>query len=150
MPRSWLCALAAVALCACGGDDTTGPTGSINVGGTWNVSLTNLSGGGASCSSTEPTRLTIRQTASTFTGTYSGGILNCLTPTESFSTAVGSGTVINGEVSGNNVSFDLDSPQFHQEGTVTGSSMAGTAEWTYDFGLPLGEVNLTGGWSAIR
>ena len=141
----------AVTLAACGGDDTnTGPAGSLNVGGTWHVSLSNLSGNGASCSTSSPIRMTIRQTGSTFTGTYDGGVLNCLTPTESFATAVGSGTIINGEVSGSTVSFDLGDEDFHADGTISGSAMSGSAEWTYNFGLPLQEVRLTGGWSAAR
>lgn len=151
MCRFWLTALTAVAVAACGGDDSgTGPVGSINVGGTWNVSVSNMSGSGASCSTSDPIRATIRQTGSSFTGTYTGGILTCLTPTESFSSAVGSGAITNGEVTGNTIRFDLDSPDFHHDGTVSGNSMSGTAQWTYDFGLPLGTVTLTGGWSATK
>jgi hypothetical protein len=149
MRRLGISALIAVAAAACGGDDGTGPVGSINVGGTWNASVSNMSGEGASCSTTTPFRLNIRQVENTFTGTYSGGVLTCLTPTESFSTPL-NGVVTNGEVSGNTISFDLDSPDFHHEGTVTANSMSGSADWNYDFNLPLDVVTLTGGWSATK
>jgi hypothetical protein len=139
-----------VAAVACGGDDQTAPTGSLNVGGTWSASLSNLSGEGASCSTSAPIRVTLRQTGSTFNGSYSGGILTCLTATESFSSAVGSGDVINGQVTGTNVTFDLGDPAFHHDGTLNGGSMAGAATWIYDFGFPLNEVTLTGGWSAAK
>jgi hypothetical protein len=151
MHRYLLSALAAAAMAACGGDDqTTGPTGSLNVGGTWSASISNLSGEGASCSTSSPIRVTLRQTGSTFTGSYSGGVLTCLTATESFSSAVPSGNVANGQVAGTKVTFDLGSPDFHHDGSLNGTSMSGTATWTYDFGFPLEQVALTGGWSAVR
>lgn len=149
MRRHLLSALAAVAAAACGGDDGTGPTGSLNVAGTWSVSVSGMSGGGASCGTTSPIQVTLQQTGSTFIGSYTGGVLTCLTPTESFSAAVGSGSVNSGEVTGTTVEFSLG-PDFHHSGTLNGGSMSGTAEWTYDFGLPLGEVTLTGNWSATR
>jgi hypothetical protein len=149
MPRYLGFALTAIV--ACGGDDvTTGPAGSISVGGTWSASVSNMTGGGASCRTTSPIQVTLRQTESTFSGSYAGGILTCLTPTESFSSAVGTGTVKNGKVSGKSVSFDLDTPAFHHSGSVSGVTMSGTAEWTYDFGLPMGEVTLVGSWSAAK
>lgn len=63
---------------------------------------------------------------------------------------VGSGSVINGTLSGRNLSFDLDTPDFHQAGSVSGTSMSGTAEWTIDFGLPVGVVTLNGNWGAAK
>lgn len=62
--------------------------------------------------------------------------------------SVGSGSVVNGTLSGRNLSFDLDTPDFRLEGNVSGTSMSGTAEWTFDFGLPVGVVTLTGNWEA--
>jgi hypothetical protein len=48
------------------------------------------------------------------------------------------------------VSFDLGSANFHQTGTVSGSSMAGTATWTFESGgaSTLGE--LSGSWTATK
>ena len=135
---------------ACGGDDNTGPVGSLSVAGSWTASISNLNGEGASCGTSSPIQVNLRQSGSSFTGTYSGGILTCLTATESFSTALGQGSVMHGEVTGSTVTFDLGNSAFHHSGTLHGSSMSGTAEWTYDFGLPLGTVTLNGGWSASK
>lgn len=142
-------ALATVALAACGGDDGSGP-GSASVEGSWSASVSNMTGGGATCSTTSPIQATLRQTGSTFTGSYSSGVLTCTTPTESFSASTGSGPVINGQVSGENVTFDLGTPAFHHTGILEGTAMSGTAEWLYDFGNPLGVVTLSGNWSATK
>jgi hypothetical protein len=149
MRRYLLSALTAVTAAACGGDDGTGPTGSLNVAGTWSVSVSAMTGASASCGTSSPIQVTLRQTGSTFTGSYADGILTCVTPTESFSAAVGSGSVSNGTVTGTTVEFDLG-PDLHHSGTLKGTSMSGTAEWTYDFGLPLGQITLVGNWSATK
>lgn len=139
--------IALLGVLACGDDNGAGP-GSVNVTGTWSASLTNLSGSGVSCSSTTPTQLTLDQTGTTFSGSYNGGELFCSGPGGTGPVPVGSGSVVNGTVSGSNLSFDLDTPDFHHTGTVSGSSMSGTAQWTMDVGLPLGMVTLTGNWEA--
>jgi hypothetical protein len=138
-----------VGLLACGGDNGTGP-GSTDVTGTWSASLSNMSGDGVSCSSTAPTQLILNQTGATFSGSFSGGELFCTAPGSTGAVPVGSGSVINGTVSGTNVSFDLDTPDFHFVGGVSGNSMSGTAEWTVDFGIPAGEVTLNGTWQAAK
>jgi hypothetical protein len=58
--------------------------------------------------------------------------------------------VVNGTLSGRNLSFDLDTPDFHFTGSVTGTSMAGTAQWTMDFGIPIGVATLNGDWEASK
>jgi hypothetical protein len=134
---------------ACGGDNGTGP-GSTSVDGVWSASLSNLSGSGVSCSSTAPTQLTLNQTGSTFSGSYTGGELTCSGPGGTFSEPVGSGSVVNGQINGNSLSFDLDTPDFHQIGTITGNSLSGTAQWRVDFGAPTGVVTLNGNWGAAK
>jgi len=146
MRRSLLGLLAI--LLACGGDDSTGP--STNVAGTWTASLSNMSGSGISCSSTSPTTITISQQSTTFSGSYSGGELTCTGPGGTASEFIGSGTILNGTLNGNSVSMDLDTPDFHLTGTVSGSSMSGTAQWVIDFGQPTGVVTLNGNWGAAR
>ena len=139
-----------VCVLACGGDDGTGP-GFASVDGSWSLSITNMTGGGAQCSTTSPIQLTLQQSTTTFTGTYGGGgVLTCTAPLGSFSAATGSGSVINGQVSGHQVSFDIGSENFHHAGTVTGSTMTGTATWSFDEGSAgtLGE--LTGSWTATK
>ena len=118
--------------------------------GTWTASLSNLTGGGATCSSTEPTELTLQQDGNAFTGSYTGGELTCSGSSGTFSTPLGDGIVINGQVSGNEVSFDLDTPDYHQDGTLNGASMSGTATWRFDFGPGTGVVTLNGTWGAAK
>jgi hypothetical protein len=136
---------------ACGGeDDGTGP-GFASVNGTWSLSITDLSGGGGTCSTSEPIEISLQQSTTTFTGTYGGGgVLSCTGPFGSFFAAMGSGSVLNGEISGNQVSFDLGSSNFHQVGNVTGSSMGGTATWTFESGIASTLGELTGNWTAAR
>ncbi len=135
-------------LVACGGDNGTGPGSSVD--GVWSASLSNLSGSGVSCSSTAPTQLTLNQTGNTFSGSYTGGELTCSGPGGTFSDPVGSGSVVNGQINGNSLSFDLDTPDFHQIGTITGNSLSGTAQWRVDFGAPTGVVTLNGNWGAAK
>jgi hypothetical protein len=145
-----LSGLACILLCwvlACG--DGTGPA-EVNVTGIWTVTFSDLSGGGFSCSSIAPTTLTLTQTGETVSGAYNGGEVACSGPNGSFSFPAGSGDVVNGEVNGTTISFDLDSPEIHQSGTVTGSSMSGTATWQTFFGTETEAVTLTGTWEADR
>ena len=131
------------------GSDSTGP-GGVNLAGTWTASLSNMSGSGVSCSSSSPTTLTLSQQGDSFTGAYSGGELTCNGPGGTASEFVGSGTILNGQLNGNNVSMDLDTPDFHLTGSVSGASMSGTARWEIDFGQPTGVVVLNGNWGAAR
>jgi hypothetical protein len=136
---------------ACGGEDNgTGPS-FANVNGSWSLSIANMSGGGAGCSTSSPIQISLQQSTTTFTGSYGGGgVLTCTAPFGSFSAATGSGSVLNGQISGNEVSFDLGSANFHQVGTVTGSSMAGTATWAFESGSASTLGTLTGSWTATR
>jgi hypothetical protein len=141
-------ALAFLVVGACGGDDGTGP-GSTNLTGTWSASVSNMTSTGVSCSSTSPTQLTLTQTGATFSGSYDGGAVSCSTPGGTLSSPVGSGLVANGQVNGNSVSFDLDTPELHHTGTVSGTSMSGTAQWQVDY-EGLGTVTLNGNWEATK
>jgi len=136
---------------ACGGENNgTEPT-FANVHGSWSLSITNMTGGGAECSTSNPIQITLQQSTTTFAGTYGGGgVLSCTAPFGSFFAATGSGSVLNGQVSGNEVSFDLGSANFHQVGTVNGSSMAGTATWSFESGSASTLGELTGSWTATK
>lgn len=135
---------------ACGGDSNTEPSPTANVSGTWNASVSNLSGSGIACSSVGNTQLTLNQTGDTFSGTYSGGELTCTGPGGTASAPFGSGTVINGTVSGSDVSFDIDTPDQHFTGTASSTSMSGTTRWNIDLGAPTGVVTLNGNWGAAK
>jgi hypothetical protein len=134
----------------CGGGDSTGPNQTANVAGAWTAALSNMSGGGLSCGSSSSTTITLNQSGTTFSGGYSGGELTCTGPGGTLSFFVGNGTVLNGQVNGSSVSFDLDTPDYHHTGTVSGTSMSGSASWRIDFGAPTGVVTLNGNWGAAR
>lgn len=150
-PSSFVASLAMVValftLNACGGD-STGPK-TPKVDGTWSLTLTNMSGSGVSCNWSGAT-MTLAQNGTNFSGSYSGGTLTCTSGGESASGSVGSGAVINGTVSGNSVSFQLDSPDMPLTGTITDRSMSGTGILRYDFGEPYGVVTLNGNWGAAK
>ncbi|HET8836269.1 MAG TPA: hypothetical protein VFN08_16175 [Gemmatimonadales bacterium] len=60
------------------------------------------------------------------------------------------GIIVNGTIDGNAIAFDLDTQDFHQTGSVSGSSMSGTARWTFDLGGSTGIVVLNGNWAAAK
>lgn len=132
---------------ACG-SDSTGPV-TPKVDGRWNLSLTNVSGSGISCSWSGAS-MNLVQSGETFSGTYGGGTITCSGGGESFSGQMGSGSVVNGSVSGNSVSFQLDSPDYPFSGTISGSSMSGTCSLRYDLGDPYGVITLSGNWGAAK
>ena len=138
----------AVTIAGCGGGDSTGPS-ITNISGTYLLNHSNLSGGGISCSSFG-TSVSIAQTGSTFTGTYAGGTLSCTGPGGNQSGAIGNGTVVNGHLNGSNVSFDLDTSDWHLQGTLSGASMTGTATVRIDLGAPTGVIVLSGNWAASK
>jgi hypothetical protein len=147
--RRWFSGLvvcSTLLLAGCGGD-STGPS-DANVAGTWTLSASNMSGQGVSCNLGN-TPLTISQSGGTFTGSYGPGTLTCVAGTESASVPV-HGTVVNGTVNLSAVQFDLDTQDLHHTGTVSGNSMSGTAQWSFDFGGDIGVMTLNGNWAAAR
>jgi hypothetical protein len=144
MKRAFLLALLLAAGC---GDDPTTP-GGVNLGGTWTATLSNMSGSGVSCTSASPTTLTIDEQNGTFTGSYSGGELTCSGPVGQVSVPVGTGSILNGTLDGSAVTMDLDTPDFHLTGSISGVTMSGTALWVVDVGPQT--VTLNGNWSATR
>jgi autotransporter translocation and assembly factor TamB len=140
--------LVLLSVASCGGDGPTAVDPST-LNGTWSASFTNLSGVGISCHSSSVTT-TITTSGNTFTGTYGSGTMTCAAGGQSQSGQFPSGAVVNGTINGNAVAFDLDTPDQHQTGTVSGNSMSGTATWKYNFGAPYGVVTLTGSWSASK
>jgi len=131
----------AASLFACGGGDSQGPK-LADVAGAWRATWTNMSGGGHSCGLTLAMTLTHQGTA--FTGSYSNAIVAC----DGQSSAPFTGTVVNGAVNGDQVSFDLDTTALHQTGSLSGASMSGPATWTLSSGTST--IVLTGSWAATR
>ena len=108
-----------VLLAAC--SDSTGPK-EENVSGAWSYNATNLSGGGLSCSITGVT-MTVSQSGTTFSGTYSPGTLSC---GSLGSTNFTGGTVVTGKVTGSGVSFNFDTQDWMHNGLISGNSISGT------------------------
>ncbi len=132
---------------ACGGDDSTGPS-QANVAGSWTLSASNVSGQGVSCN-LSPTAMIINQSGTTFSGSYGPGTVTCLAGGESASASV-QGTVVNGTVNGNSVTFDLDTQDTRFTGTMSGNSMSGAVRWVIDLGGDIGVVLLNGNWAAAK
>ena len=148
-----------LAIAACGNDPSE--AGSTDVTGQWRITFSNMSGGGASCSSATGD-MSLSTSGATFSGTYGPLTLSCTTATSSFQDTL-QGAVANGSLGVNAVSFDLDTPAFHQTGTTNGcipgecdvpsvprpTSLNGTARWTIDLGGGQAST-LNGPWSAVR
>ena len=139
---------------ACGGDDD-GAGGMMgpsipSIAGSWTYNASNLSGSGVSCG-VSGTSLAFTQSAGTFTGTYTGGTLSCTGPGGTVTGSVGSATVANGSVTtAGAVSFDFDTQDWRNTGTLSGNSISGTATVRLDFGSPTGVITLSGNFSAAR
>ena len=129
----------AATLFACSGGEKQGPQ-LADVSGAWKASWSSMSGGGHSCSLT--LTLTLTQQGSAFTGSYTNAMVTC----DGQSGGPVSGTVVNGTVHGDQVSFDLDTQALHQTGTVSPASMFGAATWTLSNGTTT--ITLTGNWAA--
>jgi hypothetical protein len=106
--------------------------------------------------------MSLSTSGATFSGSYGPISLSCSTATGSFQDTL-QGAVVNGSLGVNAVSFDLDTPAFHQTGTTNGcipgecdvpsvprpNSLNGTARWMID--LEGGQTStLNGSWSATR
>ncbi|HET6232353.1 MAG TPA: hypothetical protein VFE05_19920 [Longimicrobiaceae bacterium] len=128
-----------VGLAACSGD-STGPS-NAKLSGAWSFSVSNLSGSGLANCNVAGLTLNLTQSGSSFSGTYTPGTLTC--PGVG-ATSFSGGTVVNGTVNGNNVTFNLDDPSFHNTGTLNGSGISGTTLVQTSSG------NLTGTFSAVK
>jgi len=146
--RALALATLSAGIAACGGASTSPKPAQVD--GNWLASFSKISGNVAgiqiSCSSVEPTQLSISQSGLTFNGTYDGGTLSCSAQGETAEGDFGSGSVINGTISGRNVAFDLDVPVQHLTGVVDGASASGRITITDE----ADGITLSGTWSATR
>jgi len=130
-----------IALAACG-SDSTAPSNTVTV--TWSYNATNITGLGVSCALTGVT-LNLSQSGSTFTGTTSGGTVSCTSSGQTTNQALTPASVLNGQLTGNSLQFDIMSSDIHHNGSLSGKSMVGTVALRVDVG-----VSLTGNFTATR
>lgn len=145
---SALAAVGAISGCAA----STGPK--VNVGGTWKYEAQNLTEGGTvTCTVTDMT-LSLTQTSSTFAGTYSGANADCtFTSTHLAFPLSSSGTIVDGRINGDQVSFDMGDHLWSQTGSISGNSMSGNATITINSGIDtLGSsvITVRGQWAAVK
>lgn len=139
----------------CGGDDD-GPAGpstptTAQVGGAWTYAFSNITGSSGTTNvtcSTNNVSLDINQTGTTFTGSYFAPSMSCTGPGGTFSDGPYSGTIVNGSVGGTSVSFDFDTSDWNQAGSVSGNSMNGTV--AVNLQVDASQLMLSGNWSAAK
>lgn len=150
--RRYIAAVGMMALMACGGggDAGTGPGPShASVSGAWRVTVSNLHDAGnvATCQITNGT-MTLAQSGTTFQGSYAAH-LSCAAANGAQLDQDITGAVANGAVSGQAVTFDLDTPDFHFTGAASGASLAGTSRLRLVV-AGVGTVTLDGTWAAVK
>ncbi len=138
-------ALGVVALAACKGSDSTGPSSS-GINGAWRFQET-LSNASLALTCADSAAVTVSQTGQTFTATYAQtGACSANGQTVDNS---GSGSITNGRIAGDSVSFTEDICAY--AGTTTGTpitSMNGTVTCTDNSsGTP---VVVAGNWVMTR
>ena len=153
--RKQLWALMALALVACGGD-STGPSNTPpNVAGAWRFTWANMDAtvDGETIVCTAIMDFNLNQSGATFSGvqTQTLGNMTCTILGEGtvLDEALGGETIINGQLTGQQVSFRLGTVDGTNTGTISGTSMTGNASWVFDLGGGT-SVSLTGTWSAAK
>ena len=141
-------------------DDPAGPH-IADLGGAWSISFSHLTGPGVVCNSNTGT-MSLTMSGATFSGTYGPITLSCTTGASGFHETL-EGTIVNGKIGVEDVSFDLDTPDLHQSGKAgdclpgecavppTGrpTVMNGGAQWIVTIsGGPI--ITLNGTWLAAK
>ncbi|HLB10569.1 MAG TPA: hypothetical protein VK617_13605 [Gemmatimonadaceae bacterium] len=153
MHRFILVALAC-ALVACSGDSTAPQQ--TGIAGQWIYRVSQLTDGGAvACTMINVDTLTLSRSTESIAGRYSGGAISCRSGEDTETITMVAGAVVNGTVDAmvsgaQNVSFDLDGTYWHQTGSLSGDRMSGTLTIDHGFAGQLGNLHLTGTWTANR
>lgn len=131
----------AVVVLAAGCGDGTGPR-PADLQGVWSYSVNDLSFGRVICSIKGLT-FEITQTGGTFTGTTSGGTLDCQGPLSNpSSTPLSPAPVVNGVIEGDRVVFDFQDASYHHDATLAGETLSGQV-LVRENGLVTGEGTFT-------
>jgi hypothetical protein len=144
--RAHVALLAAVTAIATGCSASTAPKGAVT--GRWTFTATKIADSADACEFNVP-EMSLTQQGSTFTGTYSQGLLTCDGDANDEAGPF-SGQVLHGQINGAKVTFDFDKT-WQLTGTVSGDSMSGTAVVsTSAFPGALANGTLSGTWRAGR
>lgn len=128
-------------------DDPSGPQ-VAQIAGTWTYNASNIVGGGISCNISGVT-LILTQSASTFSGTTTGGHFSCSAPgVPTQSTNLGNDVIANGTINGNAVVFDIATSDIHHTGSISGNSISGVVVFRLESGNST--TTLTGQFSAVK
>jgi hypothetical protein len=148
--------LSALAFAACTSDSATGPH--PNVTGTWTLQgvffATGDSLGNSVTDTLELTSMlmTLRQSGTAFTGTYSGAVISVFSNRPFFgptNSGLLSGSIGSGTATGATVVFSPTLSNQPFQGVLTDSAMQGDGTIYYT-GSSGGTEKFTGGWTAVR
>ena len=145
--RIWIAGVLASLAIGCGGDAGTG-LGGTDIRGQWSYDVTNLSLGGVTCVEHGTTLTITNESGGTFSGSYSGGTWVCSGAGGTDSSAIGTGTLINGVIKQDTVRFYPDDNNWYSVGTLTGATMAGTANLRFPQSTT--PVVVAANWSAAK
>ena len=138
---------ATAVLAACGGGDSSGPSGDINVAGTWNYQA-NISNSGVALSCIATGTLTITQQGSQFSGQATNSTGLCTGPGGS-APFDANGPITGGTVSGNSITYTDGICTY--TGNASGNpinKVAGTV--TCNFPIQGQNIPMTGTWQISR
>ncbi len=146
--RGWTVFIAAM-LGGCGGGDSTGPSSSGGLDGTWIVVFGNLTASGVTCGAPS-LRLTLDEADGAVTGSFiADGDGLCLVGPQLFAGSMGAGALQAGTLTGSTLSMDLKTP-LAMDGVVVGDSAAGTLTWNVLFPSQASATLLQASWNARR
>jgi hypothetical protein len=143
----WVALVPLLSALGCGSNKATAPsTTPTTLTGNWTYSAGSLTSiaGGYTCVVASFT-LSLVQEGNALSGSYQSGSITC----NGTALPGASGAIANGSVSGNTVTFDFDSPDWHDEGnTTSATSMSGDVNATLTIAGTL--YLLAGTWTAVR
>jgi hypothetical protein len=151
MKRFLMLALLLPLFAACGDDDSTGVQSDLN--GTWRFSINNMTGTtlgvNINCNVTA-VDFTLTTTGNTFSGIQVGtGRITCTGGGQTVADQTFAGeTIVSGQINGSQVTFRLGTINGQHTGTVSGTSMTGTAQWVLTSGNF--SVTLNGQFTAAK